>query len=69
MDLAKVSPFQLVIIGTVLTFVISDDRDADELNVLGNLIVSVGSLILTVAAQEELIKVRNEEKSNNVEVK
>ncbi|MDF2632343.1 MAG: hypothetical protein K0Q85_939 [Caproiciproducens sp.] len=55
-DLNSICPSDLVIIGTLLTFLISDDRDAGELNVLGNLIVSVGSLVLTWAAQKELLK-------------
>jgi len=66
MDLASISPFQLVIMGTVLSLVISGNRDAGELNVLGNLIVAVGSLVLTVAAQKEFQKTRIEEiKANN----
>lgn len=65
-DLAKVSPFKLVIIGMLLTFVISDDKDIDELNVYGNFIVAVGSLLLTVAAHKELIKTRDEEKTKNI---
>lgn len=54
--LKSISPFQLIIIATILTFFISDDKDAGELNVVGNLIVAIGSLVLTVAAQEEYLK-------------
>lgn len=68
MNLAMISPFQLIIIGTLLTFIISDDRDSDDLNAFGNLIVSVGSLVLTVAAQKELIKNRTEEKTTKEEI-
>jgi hypothetical protein len=69
MNLAMISPFQLVIIGTLLTFVISDDRDPSELNVLGNLVVAVGSLVLTVAAQKELLKNKNEKKIEKEEIR
>ena len=55
--LSAISPLSLVIIGGIFTFLISsEDRSAGELNVMGNLIVAVGSLILTVAAQEEFLK-------------
>jgi cell shape-determining protein MreC len=69
MNLSMVSPFQLIILGAVLTFVISDHKEAGALNVLGNLIVSVGSLILTVAAQEEFIKTKKEEKLTKEEIR
>ena len=69
MNLTMISPFQLVIIGTILTFIISDDRDSGELNVLGNFIVAVGGLILTVAAQEEFLKTKAEEKVTKEEIK
>lgn len=59
-SLKSMSPCGLVVLGALLTFLISDDSDAGDLNVLGNLIVSVGSLVLTWAAQKEL-----QEKPNN----
>ena len=53
--LNSISPSQLIIIGVILTFLISFDKDAGELNVIGNLVVAVGSLVLTIAAQEEFL--------------
>jgi hypothetical protein len=44
---------QLIILGAVFALAISDDLSADDLNILGNFIVAVGSLILTKAAQVE----------------
>lgn len=67
--LGSISPFQLVIIGTLLTFLISDNRDAGDLNVIGNLVVSIGSLVLTVAAQKELIKTQQETKDCKEDIK
>lgn len=55
-NLDSMCPSELIIIGALATFLISDDTDAGELNVLGNLIVSIGSLVLTWAAQKELLK-------------
>lgn len=49
-------PGELVIIATLLTFLISEDMDAGDLNVLGNFIVAVGGLILTWAAQKQLLE-------------
>jgi hypothetical protein len=34
----------------------------EELNVLGNFLVAVGSIVLVIAAQAELLRVQNEEK-------
>lgn len=42
---------QLIIVGAILAIGISDNLSADDLNILGNFIVSVGSLMLTKAAQ------------------
>ena len=50
------SPCELIIISALSTFLISDHRDAGELNVLGNLIVSIGGLVLTWAAQMQLLE-------------
>jgi len=55
-NLKQVSPFQLVIIGVFLSFIISDDKDAGALNVEGNLIVAIGSIITLIAAQKEYQK-------------
>ena len=49
-------PGELIIIATLLTFLISEDMDAGDLNVLGNFIVAVGGLILTWAAQKQLLE-------------
>jgi hypothetical protein len=68
-NLTSISPFQLIIIGVFFTFLISDDRDAGELNVIGNLIVAVGSLILTIAAQQEFIKNQADKNDTKEEIK
>lgn len=59
-NLASLEPCELVILATVLTFAVSDDLDPGVLNVLGNFIVSLGSLVLTWAAQKELQKTSKE---------
>lgn len=42
---------QLILLATLLALLISEDLTADELNVIGNFIVAVGSLMLTKAAE------------------
>ena len=43
---------QLLILASLLSIVIAEDLTVDEMNIIGNLVVSIGSLILTKAAQE-----------------
>jgi len=50
------SPCELIIISALSALLISDDRDSGELNVLGNFVVSIGGLILTWAAQMQLLE-------------
>lgn len=63
-ELQSFKPSDLIIIGTLLTFLIADDMDAGDLNVIGNLIVSVGSLLLTWAAQKELLNTSDTESND-----
>lgn len=44
---------QLSFLANLLAVAISKGKNADQLNVLGNFIVGVGGLILTIAAQLE----------------
>ncbi len=69
-------PNDLLVLASALAISLSEGKSADELNVLGNLIVAVGSLMLTAAAQmqniaskEEAIKVKSDETQNNNEIK
>ncbi|XOQ49356.1 MAG: Holin [Eubacteriales bacterium] len=50
-NLTSLEPCELVILATVFSFLLSDNLDAGELNVLGNFIVAVGGLMLAWAAQ------------------
>ena len=46
-----ITPCQLIFVAAVVTVIISDGQSADDLNIWGNFIVAVGSLMLTVAAK------------------
>lgn len=54
------SPEELMVLASTVAIAISEDRDVDDLNVLGNFVVAVGSLMLTFAAQKERFKSKQE---------
>lgn len=54
--LDKISPNTLIIISIAVTFLISNGKDEGELNVIGNLLVAIGGLVLLIAAQEQFLK-------------
>lgn len=60
------SPVGLVIITSIITLVIADDLDTDDLNIIGNLIVTIGSFLLTIAALEQSQNSRKE-KSDSIQ--
>jgi uncharacterized protein YlxW (UPF0749 family) len=51
--LQSIDPDQTAIFAAVLSNGLSKDLTSNKLNILGNFIVAVGSLMLTRAAQEE----------------
>ena len=59
-SLDNLSPEDLLILTNAITLSLSKDKTADELNVLGNFIVGVGCLMLTVAAQQQYIAAQQE---------
>ncbi|MBU3210370.1 hypothetical protein [Clostridium algidicarnis] len=52
-DLNCLNPDDLIILSATISVELSKGKTADELNVLGNLIVAIGSLLLTSAAQKQ----------------
>lgn len=51
--------FELIVITALIAIFLSDNQSSNELNVLGNLIVSIGSLMLTIAAQKQAKESKN----------
>lgn len=47
---------QLIILSALISLGVSDNLSSDQLNTLGNLIVAVGSLLLTKAAQIQALE-------------
>ena len=58
-------PKDLIVLANALAISLSEGKNADELNVLGNLIVAVGSLMLTSAAQMQNIASKAEAEKTN----
>ncbi|MBB6696930.1 hypothetical protein [Clostridium algidicarnis] len=52
-NLNCLSPNDLIILSAAISVELSKGKTADELNVLSNLIVAIGSLLLTSAAQNQ----------------
>ncbi|MDD3224977.1 MAG: hypothetical protein PHX70_09825 [Clostridium sp.] len=50
------SPNELALIASVVAIIISDGKSADDLNVLGIIISSIGSNISLIAAQRQFIQ-------------
>lgn len=67
MSCNEISHIQIVIIAVILSIILADDRDAQDLNVLGEFLSSVGDLVSLMAAQKERnesIKEKEETKEN-----
>jgi hypothetical protein len=52
----SITPNELSVLTNAIALGLADDKNADELNVLGNFIVAVGSLLLTIAAQQQSLQ-------------
>ena len=49
------NPCELIVLGVLIALSICDDFSAEELNVLGNLISAIGSIVSTWAAQKQFL--------------
>lgn len=63
--LNSLPPEGLAILASVAAILISENLSPDETNVLGNFIVSVGSIMLTIAAQEQFLKSQDSIQAQN----
>lgn len=56
----------LTLIATIIAIQLAEGRDANDINILGNLVSAVGSLLSVIAAQEQtLIELSEDNNSNN----
>jgi hypothetical protein len=55
-ELNSINPNDLSILANIIAIIIAKDRTSDEINVLGNLTVAVGGILLLIAAQQQSIQ-------------
>ena len=58
-NIDDIEPNQLVILGALISAELANGKTATEVNVLGNLVASVGASLLTIAAQMQSIEEKN----------
>lgn len=58
----EICPNELAVLSTIVAIILSGDNSADDNNVLGNFLVAVGSIILTIAAQQQSINALQDNK-------
>lgn len=63
-DFNNCTPEELALAAEALALALAKDRSSDYINVLGNLLVAVGSIMLTIAAQQQNIKSMQESMNN-----
>ncbi|MFL0268559.1 hypothetical protein [Candidatus Clostridium radicumherbarum] len=55
-EFSSFSPKDLSILASVVAIAIAENRTPADINIIGNLFTAIGSLLLTMAAQEESLK-------------
>jgi len=63
----NLSPEDLTIITSTIAIALSKDKTAIEIDVLGNFIVGIGCLMLTIATQKEYLKLQQEANNPSTE--
>ena len=66
----NLSPEDLLVLTNAIAITLIKDKNPDQINVLGNFIVGIGCLLLTVAAQQQLLEslqqnLTNQDTNNN----
>ena len=61
-----INPDILVLLGSLLSVIVSQNLSTDEINVLGNFLTQVGASLLTKAAQQQSLQSKEELKSQIV---
>ena len=67
--LNSLSPYELALLGNLIAISLSENLNADDLNVLGNLIVDIGGVMLTIAAQQQNLQNIKDKKDQILELK
>lgn len=61
-------PNELSLIMTLIAIVLSDDMGADELNAIGNLIITIGTVMVTISAIKAIQELKQDEKQQKDEM-
>lgn len=61
----SLDPDELAIISSIVAVAITKGKSAEDINVIGNFIASLGAAVLTIAAQEQYLNAK-EEKRNQI---
>lgn len=61
----ELSSDELTILASLVALGLSKGLNVEQINILGNFIVAVGSLMTTIAAQEEALIAQKEKKQNS----
>ena len=59
--LDNLSPEDLLVLTNAIAISLSKNKTADEINVIGNFIVGIGCLMLTVASQKQYLTILQEQ--------
>ena len=58
------SPEDLLVLTNAIAITLIKDKNSDQINVLGNFIVGVGCLLLTVASQQQFLEALQQKSLN-----
>lgn len=53
MLLNEIEPNQLALLSVLIAIELSTDRNINEINLLGDLLIAIGSVMVTIAAQQQ----------------
>lgn len=64
MSCSNIDPINLAVLSSAIAIAIARENSADDNNVIGNLLVAVGGIILEVAAQQAIVESKNGTNNN-----
>lgn len=64
-DCQSIEADELAILATIIAIALSKSLTLEQTNVIGNFLVAIGSVMLTIAAQEEALKTKNNDQDTD----
>jgi Sec-independent protein translocase protein TatA len=64
-EFSSLSPKELSILANVIALVLAEDRTPDDINVLSNFLSAIGSLLSTIAAQQQSLQALQDKLDQN----